>query len=66
MREGFWTGLGIGIILSLIINLFLIYGGHPRGMFWRIEDNKKKITELKTLANDNRFLIKGLTLEIIQ
>ena len=66
MKEGFWTGLGIGAIFSLIIILFLIYGGHPRGMFWRIDDNRKEMAEMKVLANDNRYLIKGLTLEVIK
>lgn len=46
--EGFWAGLGVGAILAFIVNLFIVWGGHPRGMFWRIDDNKKEIVILQT------------------
>lgn len=41
--EGLWTAFGVGVILSLIVNIFIVWGGRPRGMFWRIDDNKKAL-----------------------
>ena len=66
ITEGFWVGLAVGTILGILVNVFLIWGGNPKGVYQGINDNKKEITEMKVLAKDNRYLIKGLTLEVIQ
>lgn len=47
MRENFAIGLGLGVVLSLLVNLFIVWGGLPRGMYWRIEDNRENISKLK-------------------
>ena len=47
MKEGFWVGLFVGIILISIVNIFIVWGGQPRGLFWRIEDNKQELRLIK-------------------
>ena len=47
MKEEAVAGFSVGVIISLLINLFLIYGGSPQGMYWRIDDVKGEIEMVK-------------------
>ena len=50
LTDGVFVGLMVGAILSCIINLFIVYGGNPRGIYWKLEDAKNEA------ATDNKIL----------
>jgi len=45
MKEGFITGCFVGLIILFIVQLFIVWGGNPRGMYWKIEDLRKELSE---------------------
>ena len=48
MKEGFWVGLLLGVILTGLVILFLFFGGNPRGVLNRLDD-----LEYATVEMDN-------------
>ena len=37
------AGLGVVVILLIIVFLFSIWGGKPRGVYWKVEDLRGEI-----------------------
>ena len=61
MKDNFFIGLMLGVVFSALFNVFLVWGGNPRGMFWRIDDNKKVIVNIDENVSTN---INKINLEI--
>ena len=48
------AGLGVVIILLMIVFLFAIWGGKPRGVYWKVEDLKMELQELEHRIETHR------------
>ena len=38
--ETILTGIGVATILLILVFLFAIWGGYPRGVYWLLDDHK--------------------------
>ncbi len=47
MKADFYAGIGVGFIIAVIVNFFLIYGGFPMGANTKINNLKKEVALIK-------------------
>ncbi len=57
--EGFITGACMGAFIALVINIFLLWGGHPEGAFTKLDKLKQEVEKLQTISQHSHNGIGG-------
>ena len=57
MKSRFIVGLVLGVILSCIVNLFIVWGGLPIGMYWQMQHLREELIRVETQAQETKDYI---------